>query len=73
MQGALHSLFAQWHELFLAAAVPEPFASDYAQSFTENEIELDQAPELTTEILKELKVKLGHILRILRHVKELRQ
>lgn len=56
--------------MFVGASVPEPFATEYADAFCENEIELEQAHELTTEILKELKVKLGHILRIMRHVRE---
>ncbi len=57
-----------WFQLFLDSGVPDAFSKEYALTFAENEIELDQASELTPEILKELRVKLGHILRIIRFV-----
>jgi hypothetical protein len=69
---ACHFLTGKQYKIFIDSGVPPDFAREYAAAFVDNEIELDQAKDLTTEILKDLKVKLGHILRILRHVKELK-
>jgi hypothetical protein len=51
----------------------EDDARVYVQLFQENELEINQALDLNTPILRELGVKVGHLIKIMKQVRALQQ
>jgi len=62
-----------WLEFFTTAGLVDEDARTYTKIFEENEIEINQAADLSTEILKELGVKIGHLMKIMKHVKQVKR
>jgi len=62
-----------WLEFFTTAGLSDEDARAYTKIFEENEIEVNQAADLSTEILKELGVKIGHLMKIMKHVKQVKR
>ena len=64
------ALLKSWKNFMQDAGIPESDSDTYAQELTTNQISISSAPELTRELLTELKVKsIGHALSIIRHAK----
>lgn len=56
--------YTSWKAFLEAAEVPDDSLAKYARILETNAIELDQMSELSTEILRGLGFKMGHILKI---------
>jgi hypothetical protein len=58
----------QWREILLECGLPEDAAVSVEQQFLENRLEPDQVEDLTMELMKEMGLKVGHILKIRRWI-----
>jgi hypothetical protein len=62
------ALPTSWAEFFTACGLPDDVCADYAGLFEESAIGLDQIPDLSNEILKDLEIKPGHRMKIMKLV-----
>jgi hypothetical protein len=60
--------FKTWTEFFVFCGLPLEVSINLEASFLQNKMGLDQIPDLNIEILKELGVKVGHLMKILKVV-----
>jgi hypothetical protein len=63
--------FNNWSDFFAAAGLSD-YAAEYEVLFRANAIELDQIQDLSGDVLKELHMKMGHIMKIMKLVASLR-
>jgi len=59
--------FSSWKQFFEACGLKD--AETYAKLFEENEMELDQIPDLTDDILKDIIVKAGPVMKVSKYIK----
>jgi len=62
--------FASWAE-FLALCGLQEYTETYETLFARHAIELDQVPDFNSDVLKELKIKMGHIMKMMKVVNSL--
>lgn len=55
--------FSTWAE-FMEMCGLEEYTEQYEALFRSNAIELDQVPDFNNDVLKELKIKMGHIMKV---------
>lgn len=61
----------RWKKFFIESGLPGEVADNYAVIFTENRIRFDMLDEINKEILYDMNIrKLGDVIAILRHAKE---
>lgn len=67
---ATGELPASWEEFFKLCGVPDDAAVQYAETFRDGEIELSQIPDLTNDILRDMDVKPGHRMKVMKHISQ---
>lgn len=65
------SAWGSWLEFFVACGIPLDQAELYEPAFVDAAIELEQIPDLNLELLKELRVKFGHLMKIMKVVQQM--
>jgi hypothetical protein len=63
-----------WFEFLTeVCGLSEEDAKTYASTFKKNDIQEDQISDINTQILKDLGVKVGHLMRIMKGVRSVKQ
>jgi hypothetical protein len=57
-----------WHEFFMMSAFAKDLAEQYATLFEEHAVEMEQMGDLTAQVLREMGLRVGPIMRIQRAI-----